>query len=258
MQLLLPMLRRRRSRGLFCCWFVSIPPFLASTTTTLATASSSLALFTTPPPPPPPLQQQRLLLMFSGHFPIDLIQKINRLPFGRTRTCNPPLRPFSGSTTTATANDPRQRQRKWFQANTGSFETDTDADEDAEQHSHPHPHQQHYVFGYGSLICPASRSITNPTLSTAAALPVAIRGLQRAWSARTPSGYTAVGVVPTTGSTLHHQQPTEAADDDKSKVNGDYSDSGYCTGVLLRVPTAQALDDLDRREAAYHRRPMCV
>jgi len=53
----------------------------------------------------------------------------------------------------------------------------------------------HFVFGYGSLICPESRSITNPGLAGKEPLPVVIQDVERVWSARTSSGYTAMGYV---------------------------------------------------------------
>ncbi|KAJ3046275.1 hypothetical protein HDV00_000088 [Rhizophlyctis rosea] len=54
----------------------------------------------------------------------------------------------------------------------------------------------HYLFGYGSLINPQSRLRTVPTPTTA--IPVVVRGLQRAWSyncSHSKSAYTAVGVT---------------------------------------------------------------
>lgn len=87
----------------------------------------------------------------------------------------------------------------------------------------------HYVFGYGSLICPESRSITNPALAGKESLPVLIQDVERVWSARTSSGYTAMGV--------RFQKGSE------------------CTGILIEVDPDE-LADLDRREGAYNRLPM--
>ena len=42
---------------------------------------------------------------------------------------------------------------------------------------------KHFIFGYGSLICPQSRAVTAPTL-TSVAEPVVIHGIERTWSAR--------------------------------------------------------------------------
>jgi hypothetical protein len=40
----------------------------------------------------------------------------------------------------------------------------------------------HYIFGYGSLLCPISRAITIPTLKHRVATPVKVKHLQRMWS----------------------------------------------------------------------------
>jgi len=56
-----------------------------------------------------------------------------------------------------------------------------------------HQKVHNYVFGYGSLICPDSRKITNPGLANKEPLPVIIQDVERVWSARTVSGYTAMG-----------------------------------------------------------------
>jgi hypothetical protein len=92
----------------------------------------------------------------------------------------------------------------------------------------------HYVFGYGSLMCAESRRLTNPTLANdeSLSLPVLVRDWQRVWSARTSSGYTAMGLETVPGAS--------------------------CSGVLLPVASRQALADLDRREASYYRCPMYV
>lgn len=87
----------------------------------------------------------------------------------------------------------------------------------------------HYVFGYGSLICPESRSVTNPNLIKREALPVVIQDVERVWSARTSSGYTAMGVR--------------------------FREGAECTGVLIEVKKDE-LADLDQREAAYNRLPI--
>lgn len=116
------------------------------------------------------------------------------------------------------------------------------------------PH--HYVFGYGSLMCPESRSITNPNLIKregkriefirgsgchfsltprfvtclyGIALPVVIQDVERVWSARTSSGFTAMGVR--------------------------FRKGAECTGVLIEVK-ADELADLDKREAVYNRLPI--
>ena len=85
---------------------------------------------------------------------------------------------------------------------------------------------RHFVFGYGSLMNPDSRAKTNPGLADQDGLPVVVRDVERIWSARTTSGFTAMGV-----------RIRKGAD---------------CTGVLLEVNKAE-LEDLDRRELSYVR-----
>ena len=43
---------------------------------------------------------------------------------------------------------------------------------------------KHFIFGYGSLICPKSRSITAPSLHEAIAEPVLVVGIERIWAAK--------------------------------------------------------------------------
>ena len=85
---------------------------------------------------------------------------------------------------------------------------------------------RHFVFGYGSLINPDSRARTNPALAEQDGLPVVVRDVERVWSARTTTGYTAMGV-----------RIRKGAD---------------CTGILLEVNKAE-LEDLDKREQSYVR-----
>lgn len=40
----------------------------------------------------------------------------------------------------------------------------------------------HYIFGYGSLICPSSRAVTAPTLQNRMVTPVRVHHLERVWS----------------------------------------------------------------------------
>jgi cation transport regulator ChaC len=86
---------------------------------------------------------------------------------------------------------------------------------------------KNYIFGYGSLMCPESRQITNANLMNKYTVPVLIRDLQRQWCARTTTGYTAMGVQFTPGR--------------------------CCTGILIGAVDADELADLDQREASYNR-----
>jgi hypothetical protein len=94
--------------------------------------------------------------------------------------------------------------------------------------------RHHFIFGYGSLICPESRRITNAHFAeTSLAQPVLIQDWARRWCARTTTGYTAVGVVPSAAET----SPQRSS----------------CMGLLLGAVTDAALADVDLREASYDR-----
>ena len=92
---------------------------------------------------------------------------------------------------------------------------------------------RHFIFGYGSLICPKSRSITAPTLADVPATPAIVYNLQRTWSARIDGpkhhleGFTAMGV----------------------RFRRGYK----CSGVLIAVDEEE-LAQFDVREAGYDRR----
>jgi hypothetical protein len=88
---------------------------------------------------------------------------------------------------------------------------------------------QHYVFGYGSLMCPHSRALTAPTLADRCATPVAIHGLQRAFVKRTTRNMTAMGI---------------------RFLNNDKNN--HCIGVLIPL-NATELAQFDQREQGYER-----
>ena len=89
-----------------------------------------------------------------------------------------------------------------------------------------HQNPRDFVFAYGSLIDPASRAISAPTLGKQGALPITVNHLERVWSARTKSGWTAMGVRFRLGA--------------------------YVNGILLEVDQDE-LVYLDEREANYLR-----
>lgn len=80
--------------------------------------------------------------------------------------------------------------------------------------------------GYGSLICPHSRSITVPEQADKVATPVLVQGIQRQWAKRTKRGMTAMGI--------HFVEGAE------------------CVGVLLPVNETE-LRQFDEREQGYDR-----
>ena len=88
----------------------------------------------------------------------------------------------------------------------------------------------HYIFGYRSLICPASRTITAPTIANRVATPVRVKNLERSWSVPLKdSRMTVVGVT--------------------RKVGAE------CVGVLIPVNEVE-LEQFDERERGYDRLPV--
>jgi hypothetical protein len=106
----------------------------------------------------------------------------------------------------------------------------------------------HFVFGYGSLICPESRAITAPEQSHKIATPVQVKNVERVWSKRTARGMTAMGVrfVPESAST--------AASASASAASASAA-SAYCIGVILPVSDKE-LALFDEREQGYDRVPL--
>lgn len=98
---------------------------------------------------------------------------------------------------------------------------------------------KHFIFGYGSLICPQSRSITAPTL-TSFAEPVVIYGIERTWSARVTKG------------------PSNSIGGGRAHIEGwtpmgvRVKDGAKCNGVLISVEEEE-LRRFDIREAGYTR-----
>jgi cation transport regulator ChaC len=87
----------------------------------------------------------------------------------------------------------------------------------------------HFVFGYGSLICPESRAITAPEQAHKIATPVSVRNVERVWSKRTSRGMTAMGVR--------------------------FVEDAECIGVILPVSDRE-LAQFDEREQGYDRVPL--
>ena len=88
----------------------------------------------------------------------------------------------------------------------------------------------HYIFGYGSLICPISRAVTAPTLADRAATPVRVKHLERLWSFPVKQcGMTFMGI--------------------RVKPNAE------CAGVLVPV-NDEELAQFDKRELGYDRVPV--
>jgi hypothetical protein len=89
----------------------------------------------------------------------------------------------------------------------------------------------HFVFGYGSLICPESRAITAPEQSHKIATPVSVKNVERVWSKRTARGMTAMGVR--------------------------FVEDAACIGVILPVSDKE-LALFDEREQGYDRKALLL
>ncbi len=124
----------------------------------------------------------------------------------------------------------KRRSVRWTTSPPSNVGDDTTTSIIASNHDNETESAQHYVFGYGSLMCPLSRQITNENLMNKFTIPILIHDLERRWCARTTTGYTAMGVQFTT--------------------------KRFCTGILIGTINSAELEDLDRREASYHRLPV--
>jgi hypothetical protein len=99
--------------------------------------------------------------------------------------------------------------------------------------------REQFVFGYGSLINPESRSKTVGTDGVGTAIPVLVNGLRRGWNARIrsdesqnwPYSMTALGVV--------------------------FQENESSNGVLIPVSDGE-LEKFDEREKGYSRRQIGV
>jgi cation transport regulator ChaC len=85
----------------------------------------------------------------------------------------------------------------------------------------------HFIFAYGSLICPKSRAITAPSVAAKPATPVLVKNVERTWAKKASmSSMTAMGVQ--------------------------FKDDAECVGVLLPVNDSE-LGAFDMREQGYDR-----
>lgn len=98
---------------------------------------------------------------------------------------------------------------------------------------------QHFVFGYGSLICQKSRALTVPSSIHQTALPAIVHGLERTWTVPV-NNFSALGV---------HFVECAVRSSDKKLTFCDCD----CVGVILPV-SDQELKKFDERELGYHRK----
>ena len=138
---------------------------------------------------------------------------------------------------------------------------------------------RHFIFGYGSLICPLSRAVTAPSLKDAIAEPTVISHIERTWSARVSKCQVQQQARQQQRRQHHHSNDD---DDDDDSVRDNNNDNGgdvcddddddtmmiirgwtpmgvrfrrgaECNGVLIRVDDAE-LSRFDAREVGYLRR----
>lgn len=98
---------------------------------------------------------------------------------------------------------------------------------------------RHFIFGYGSLICQQSRSITAPTLQEAIAEPVIICHIERIWAARVPKRN------PVAGKSRDHIKGW-------TPMGIRRRHGASCNGVLIHVDEEE-LARFDVREEGYKR-----
>lgn len=101
---------------------------------------------------------------------------------------------------------------------------------------------KHFIFGYGSLICPKSRAITAPTLKNAPAEPVVVCHIERTWSARVD--------IRKAFSGLKVKPPPSLRDWTAMGVR--FRRGAMCNGVLICVDEEELLR-FDERELGYDR-----
>jgi hypothetical protein len=153
--------------------------------------------------------------------------------------------------------------------------------EDNDEEHQEDQEEEHYIFGYGSLMCPQSRAISAPTLASKDAHPVLVQHLVRTWSARVPHKTSAhVAISPTgsssvsssssstTSSELTMEEDVEEENNDNDHHDDDETTTFLiegqtamgvqkalnhnCSGVLIQVDTNE-LKQFDERELGYDR-----
>ena len=118
---------------------------------------------------------------------------------------------------------------------------------------------KHFVFGYGSLICPQSRAITAPTLEDAIAEPVVINGIERIWSARVTKrqSHSSTGKDDNSGAVSSSSSASNGRDHIRGwtpmGVQFRQGQGAKCNGVLIAVDKEELMR-FDIREAGYDRR----
>lgn len=108
---------------------------------------------------------------------------------------------------------------------------------------------RHYIFGYGSLICHRSRSITAPSLSSKHSIPVIIDHYTRTWTARIHHHDNKV-IAKRSG--LDHGALLGSIIQGQTAMGIERAENKKCSGVLIEVDDAE-LRYFDEREMRYDR-----
>ena len=117
---------------------------------------------------------------------------------------------------------------------------------------------QHYIFGYGSLICPQSRAISAPTLAGKDAHPVLVQHLARTWSARVyHKEHTRVAIsinnTTTTGTEVKDfEGECHSLIEGQTAMGVRQAINHTCSGVLIEVDKVELMQ-FDEREKGYDR-----
>jgi hypothetical protein len=112
---------------------------------------------------------------------------------------------------------------------------------------------KHFIFGYGSLICPQSRAITAPSLD-AVAEPVVITGIERTWSARVTRRQS----KSSKGKKMEDDDSSSTESDGRDHIRGwtpmgvRFRPGAKCNGILIHVDEEELMR-FDVREAGYER-----
>ena len=164
-------------------------------------------------------------------------------------------------------------------------------EEHPQQKEHKRRQQKHYVFGYGSLICPESRAVTAEALRGGnngknddgaekddGAIPVRLNHWIRAWNIRGYHTYLGVQQCAYNDEVTKDAASAKARPDDDGETEDSTNSGGArrrqntphqsCVGVLVPLPSSDGDDDdesnnavleaLDRREFAYRRQKVVL
>ena len=114
---------------------------------------------------------------------------------------------------------------------------------------------RHYIFGYGSLMCPQSRAISAPTLASKDAHPVLVQNLVRTWSTRVhhdESTHVAISTTTTISEEGEQENLLTSLIEGQTAMGVRKALNHNCSGVLIEVDSTE-LRQFDEREKEYDR-----